>query len=105
MNEKLKEEYTLKLRDERVGTCYYLLMSGDYFNVMCYGYIIKDFTLIFSDSTINHLYTQYIFYTQQPPKKQPAADTVILSTETGVTEEKYSFVWSQLTCSQVSNCH
>ena len=95
MNENLKEEPSLKLREERFDNCVYLLMSGDYFNVLCYGYIIKDITLLFSDLTVDHLYAQYIFYTQQPPKKQPAADTVILSTETGVTEEKYSFVWSQ----------
>ena len=37
-----------------------------------------------------------VYNSQQPaPKKQPAAEAVILSTETGVTEEKYSFVWSQ----------
>ena len=34
-------------------------------------------------------------YVISSPKKQPAAEAVILSTETGVTEEKYSFVWSQ----------
>ena len=95
VNKKLKDEYSLKLKEKRVATCYYLLMSGDYFNVLCYGYIIKDFTILLSYLTVEHLYTQYTFYTQQPPKQQPAADTVILSTETGVTEEKYSFVWSQ----------
>ena len=95
VNENLKDEYSLKLRDERLGTCFYLLRSGDYFNLLCYGYFIKDFTIMLSYLTVEHLYTQYIFYTQQPPKQQPAADTVVLSTETGVTEEKYSFVWSQ----------
>ena len=95
VNKKRKDEYSLKLREERVGTCYYLLMSGDYFNVLCHGYIIKDFTILVSYLAVKHLYTQYIFYTQQPPEKEPADETVILSTETGVTEEKYSFVWSQ----------
>ena len=71
-------------------------MSGDYFNVLCYGYIIKDFTILISYFAVEHLYTQYIIYTQQPPEKEPADETVILSTETSVTEEKYSFVWSQL---------
>ena len=94
VNEYLKDEYSFKLRDERLLTCFYLLMSGDYFNVLCYGYFIQDFTILLSYLAVDHLYTQYIIQTQQPPKKQPAADTVILSTETGVTEEKYSFVWS-----------
>ena len=94
MNEKLKEEHSLKLRDMRLHTCFYLLMSGDYFNVLCYGYIIKDFTILLSYLSVEHLYTEYIIHTQQPPKQQPAAETVILSTETGVTDKKYSFVWS-----------
>ena len=94
MNENLKEEHSLKLREERVATCSFLLMSGDYFNVLCYGYIIKDFTILLSYLSVEHLYTQYIIQTQQPPKQQPAAEAVILSTETGVTDKKYSFVWS-----------
>ena len=94
VNENLKDEYSFKLRDERLLTCFYLLMSGDYFNVLCYGYFIQDFTILLSYLAVDHLYTQYIIQTQQPPKQQPAAETVISSTETGVTEEKYSFVWS-----------
>ena len=94
MNENLKKEHSLKLREERLDTCVYLLMSGDFFNVLCYGYIIKDFTILLFYFSVEHLYTQYIFHTQQPPKQQPAAETVILSTETGVTDKKYSFVWS-----------
>ena len=44
---------------------------------------------------IENLYAVYKINAQQPPKKQPAAEAVILSTETGVTEKKYTFVWSQ----------
>ena len=36
-NEAFKDEYTLRLRYERLSACYYLLMSGDSFNVLCYG--------------------------------------------------------------------
>ena len=95
VNENLKEEYSLKHRNERLYTCFYLLISGDYFNILCYGYFIQDFTILLSDLTVKHLYTQYKIYTQQPPEKEPADETVILSTETSMTEEKYSFVWSQ----------
>ena len=79
-NETLKDEYTLRLRYERLRACFYLLMSGDLFNVFCYGYIIKDFTILLSDVTLKHLYTQYKIYTQQPPKKHP--ETLIFSTDT-----------------------
>ena len=78
VNENLKEECSFELRDERLNTCYYLLISGDYFNVLCHGYIIKDFTILISYLAVEHPYTQYIFYTQQPPEKEPADETVIL---------------------------
>ena len=89
--EGLKDEYFLELREVRLRACFYLLISGDYFNVFCYGYITKDFvSLLFAQIK------EDIYNSQQPaPTKQPAAEAVILSTETGVTEEKYNFVWSQ----------
>ena len=92
VNEGLKYEYSLKLKAERLSTCLYLIISGDLFNIFCYGYIIKDFVSQVSDAMIYILYEEY---EHQQSQKQPVSETVILSTETGVTEEKYSFVWSQ----------
>ena len=77
--------------DDRVSACYYLLLSGDYFNVFCYGYIIKDLMCVLSIVINEYAHKDVI----NSSKQQPEAETVILSTETGVTEEKYSFVWSQ----------
>ena len=92
INEGLKDEYSLKLRENRLEACFYLLMSGDCFNVFCYGYTIKDFVSLLFAKIIEEVYE---VNSQQPPKKQPEAEAVILNTETGMTEEKYSFVWSQ----------
>ena len=94
IKEGLKDEYLLELREYRLKVCFQLLISGDYFNVFCYGYITKDFVSLLFAQIKEDIYK--VYNSQQPaPKKQPAAETVILSTETGVTEEKYSFVWSQ----------
>ena len=94
INEGLKDEYLLKLREYRLQACFYLLMSGGYFNVFCYGYITKDFVSLLFAQIKEDIYE--VYNSQQPaPKKQPETEAVILSTETGVTEEKYSFVWSQ----------
>ena len=67
-------------------------MSGDYFNAFCYGYMIKDTVIVFFAHLIDFVYEEYVI---SSPKKQPAAEAVILITETGMTEQKYSFVWSQ----------
>ena len=94
IKEGLKDEYFLELREVRLQACFYLLISGDYFNVFCYGYITKDFVSLLFAQIKEDIYK--VYNSQQPaPKKQPAAETVILSTETGVTEKKYSFIWSQ----------
>ena len=90
-NERLTEDvHSFMLRDIRLASCFYLVMSGDYFNVFCYGYIIKDFVSILStEISVNvHEYVMNYF------KQQSTAEAVIF-TETGVTEQKYSFVWSQ----------
>ena len=79
-------------REGRLQSCFYILMSGDYFNVFCYGYI---FAILISAITVKKIHEQYVIHTQQQPKQQPEAETVVLSTETGVTEEKHSFLWSQ----------
>ena len=90
IKEGLKDEYFLELREVRLRACFYIPLNK-WSNVFCYGYITKDFlSLLFAQIK------EDIYNSQQPaPKKQPAAETVILSTETGVTEEKHSFVWSQ----------
>ena len=95
INEGLKDEYSFNLSEDRFITCRYLIRSGDYFNIFCYGYIEKHILNIIIATIIENLYAVYKMNAQQPPKKQPAAEAVILSTETGVTEKKYSFVWSQ----------
>ena len=92
VNEGLKYEYSLKLKAERLSTCFCLIISGDLFNIFCYGYIIKDFVSHVSDAMIYILYKEH---EHQQSQKQPVSEIVILSTETGVTEKKYSFVWSQ----------
>ena len=92
VNEGLKDKYSYRLRGGRLTVCFYLLMSGDYLNVFCYGYIIRDFVSQLFAQIIEDVYEVYKINTQQPPKKQ---QTVILSMETRVTEEKYTFVWSQ----------
>ena len=71
-----------------------VLMSGDYFNAFCYGYMIKDTVIVFFAHLIDFVYVieEYVI---SSPKKQPEAEAVILITETGMTEQKYSFVWSQ----------
>ena len=91
VNEGLKEYSFMNWTDRR-RVCFYLLMSGDYFNAFCYGYIIKDTIIVFFAHLIDFVYEEYVI---SSPKKQPAAEAVILSTETGMTEKKYSFVWSQ----------
>ena len=95
VNEDLKNKYSYKLRGGRLTACFYLLMSGDYFSAFCYGYIIRDFVSQLFAQIIEDVYEVCRINTQQLPKKQPASETVILSMETSVTEEKYTFVWSQ----------
>ena len=38
INEGLKDEYSFNLREDRFMACSYLIRSGDYFNIFCYGY-------------------------------------------------------------------
>ena len=42
VGQELKKEYSFELRMGRLYTCGYLLISGDIFNLFCYGYILKD---------------------------------------------------------------
>ena len=95
VNEGLKYEYSLKLKAERLSACFHLIISGDLFNIFCYGYIIKDLVSHISNAIIEVVYILYEEYEHQQSQKQPVSEAVILSTETGVTEEKYSFVWNK----------
>ena len=67
-------------------TCDHLLMSGDIFNVFCYGYLIKDFMSLSTIQTIKELRTEYYFNKE--------TEVIILSTETSVTEQTHSYIWS-----------
>ena len=42
VNEALQKDYSLILRGTRQTICLYLLTSGYFTNILCYGYIIKD---------------------------------------------------------------
>ena len=70
----------------RWTTCNHLLMSGDIFNVFCYGYLIKDFMSLSTIQTIKELHTEYYFNKE--------TEVIILSTETSVTEQTHSYIWS-----------
>ena len=71
----------------RVDTCGYLLMSGDTSNMFYYGYIIKDLVSLFF-KTIKELY----MYTDYNFNKE--TEEIILSTETSISEQKHSYIWS-----------
>ena len=88
INIHLQNEYgDMKMRNYRLGTCGYLLMSGDIFNMFYYGYLIKDFMSLLTFNTIKSLLrTEYHFSKE--------TEVTILSTETSVTEQKQSYIWS-----------
>ena len=86
VNEYLKDEYSLKLRRDRQTACECILMTGDVSNVWCYGYLIKDTMSITAANITEEMYTEYNF-------NQP--DRVVLSNITGLTEQRYSYVWTQ----------
>ena len=88
MNIHLQNEYygDMKMRNYRLGTCGYLLMSGDIFNMFYYGYLIKDFMVLSTIQTIKELHTEYYFSKE--------TEVTILSTKTSVTEQKHSYIWS-----------
>ena len=89
INIGLQNEYydNKKFRLLRVNTCEHLWLSGDIFNVFCYGYNLKHGMSLFSFQPIKELY----MYTDYLKKKETE---VITSTETSVTEQKHSYIWS-----------
>ena len=42
VNTVLKQKYSFTFKEIRCKTCYYLILSGNFTNFYCYGYIIKD---------------------------------------------------------------
>ena len=77
------QQFYINHPEKRQSTCLYLLQSGDYFNIICYGYLVKD--------TMSQLSTQIIklvYCTRS--NSQP--EKVI---ETAVTEVKHSYIWMQ----------
>ena len=75
----------------RAKLCIYLIAGGDYFNIFCYGYIIKDHLSAFSASLFELIHAEYSASStpSQPPTKPRTVE------ETDVMEVKYSFIWSQ----------
>ena len=86
INIGLQNEYDINIIFLRWITCDHLLMSGDIFNVFCYGYLIKDSMSLSTIQTIKELRTEYYFNKE--------TEVIILSTETSVTEQKHSYIWS-----------
>ena len=87
INIGLQNEYYGDMKFYRLVTCGYLLMSGDIFNMFYYGYIIKDSMSLITINTIKSLLrTEYHFNKE--------TEEIILSTETSVTEQKHSYIWS-----------
>ena len=86
INIHLQNEYDINIIFLRWTTCNHLLMSGDIFNVFCYGYLIKDFMSLLTIQTIKELHTEYYFNKE--------TEVIILSTETSMTEQKHSYIWS-----------
>ena len=81
----LKDEFSLKLQNERANICSYLIMSGDVFNVFCYGYMVKETIVLFTTAVTNIEYW---------PSLKPLTER---SKVTSVTERGFSYiVWSQI---------
>ena len=54
--------------------------------MFCYGYLIKDFLSVLIIQSINKLHTDYHFSKE--------TEEVISSTETSMSEQKHSYIWS-----------
>ena len=87
-----KDDYPILIKEgSRAQLCVYLIAGGDYFNIFCYGYFIKDVMSAISAAFIEYIHEEYSARSnssQLPTKPR----TVV---ETSVMEVKYSFIWSQ----------
>ena len=89
MNSAIRFEYTsFDLKYERAELCEKIIATNwMHPNVLCYIYILKDCLVI----AIPYFYAVHIptywhsWFTEE----------IILSEETGLTEQKYNFIWSQ----------
>ena len=89
MNSAIRFEYTsFDLKYERVELCYEIIVTNwIYSNPFCYIYILKDHWLI----ELALIYVvHYPAYWRSWFTKE-----IIVSEETGLTELKYNFIWSQ----------
>ena len=77
------QQYYIKHPEKRQSACLYLLKSGDYFNIICYGYFVKD-----TMSQLSALIIKLVYCSRS--NSQP--EKVI---ETAVTEVKHSYIWMQ----------
>ena len=60
MNEALRKDYSLILRGTRQTICLYLLASGDFTSILCYGYIIKDGMSLEAVMIVQEIQEKYI---------------------------------------------
>ena len=75
----------------RAQLCAHLIAGGDYFNIFCYGYVIRDHMSASLAAFIEYIHEEYsASSTPSPPPTKPRTIE-----ETGVMEVKYSFIWSQ----------
>ena len=82
---KLSNEQGLEMRGVRATTCFYLMMSGDILNPLCYGYMYKYLIYVVDALATEKLYVEEV-----------QNEEIQLSTATAVTEQTHSYIWSQL---------
>ena len=82
---KLSNEQGLEMRGVRATTCFYLMMSGDIFNPLCYGYMYKYLIYVVAAQATEMLYNEKV-----------RNEEIQLSTATAVTEQTHSYIWSHL---------
>ena len=86
-----KDDYPILIKEgRRAELCAHLIAGGDYFNIFCYGYVIKDLVSGISAGLFEHIHVEYSASRtpSQPPTKPRTVE------EKGVMEVKYSFIWS-----------
>ena len=87
VNEALQKDYSLKLRGTRQTICLYLLASGDFTNILCHGYIIKDSMSLEAAMIVQEIQEKYILGKWKQSE--------IPVTVTALALERQSFIWDQ----------
>ena len=87
-----KDDYPILIKEgHRAELCFHLIAGGDYFNIFCYGYVIKDLVSAISAGLFELIHAEYrASSTPSPPPTKPRTVE-----EKDVMEVKYSFIWSQ----------